>query len=253
VTILIGAVLILGALAVWLYISYRAGRFIARHTGSKAIGFVCGLALLLLPIADDLTGRVQFTRLCSAEGGYVVSQAVETEGYFDGKTQTGCDFACKDALVKEGFRYVEIKVKEPRAPIREPGVYQFSLASGDSPACAEHNWYVSHQRGAFRGSVAMANDKCLVAVKVPAPTSRYEFVLAEWTSVSSPVRIERVSSHLKDRIKGESIGKSTSFVLFGGGWLVNSLSPHISGRSCPQEWTESHGPVQRALRARRAS
>jgi hypothetical protein len=251
VALLIGLILIVAVLSLYLYGTYVGARFVAKKTGSKAAAVLAFLILLFIPVSDDVIGRIQFSGLCKLEAGYVVSRIVETDGYLDGKALTGCDTSCKEALVNKGFRYVEINVRNPRPPVREAGIYRFSLAKGDSPSCAEHYWYVSHYRGGRRGSLAMANDQCLVGERSSEPASKYEYVLAQRRPVTpSPVRIERVSSHLKDRTTGEHIGNSTSFVLFGGGWLANYLSWHISGTSCPNDWKDSHGPIEAALRPR---
>jgi len=50
--------------------------------------------------------------------------------------------------------------------------------------------------------------------------------------VSRIFRIERDIKHIRDRQTKELLASDTHFTYFGG-WLVNAVSPHVSGTTCP--------------------
>ena len=64
--------------------------------------------------------------------------------------------------------------------------------------------------------------------------------------ISRLFRIERDVKIIKDTQSGETLGSDTHFLYFGG-WLVNSTSPHVSGKSCPERTDDYFNQFYRAI------
>ncbi|MDH5191908.1 MAG: hypothetical protein OEW89_11755 [Gammaproteobacteria bacterium] len=60
---------------------------------------------------------------------------------------------------------------------------------------------------------------------------KYSFITNS-TKISSLFRIQKRVVIVKDNLSDEVMGENINFLYFRG-WLINSTSPHVSGKSCP--------------------
>ena len=64
--------------------------------------------------------------------------------------------------------------------------------------------------------------------------------------ISRFFRIERDVKIIKDNQSGTILASDTHFLYFGG-WLVNSISPHVGGKSCPSRTDSYFNQFYRAI------
>lgn len=75
---------------------------------------------------------------------------------------------------------------------------------------------------------------------------RYEMISSGDEAGSSSLNIRKTLITVKDARSGEVLGTWTSFSYFGG-WFENVVSPHVSGRSCPNMLPGRHPPFLQSI------
>jgi hypothetical protein len=206
---------------------------------AKILSVLLGVPFAIF-FGDELLERGYLHRLCAKTGGYQYQELLKADGYFDVDNTEGCGSRCLEALTRWGYSYYETEVRDKYAHLAPTkGFYKYYLVKSDSGMCAVGK-AISREKRAYG---ILPEDKCVAYEIVSEPSSRYEVSMIRSTDVvTSPFRLEKVFSYVKDRKTNEVVASATSY-RYWGGWLRNNSIAHNSATGCP-EFNNSHGAIQ---------
>jgi len=201
----------------------------------RIAGLWVGLPLLVF-FGDELAEQGFVRALCAIEGGHQYNELIKADGYIDVDHTEGCGLSCLEALTRWGYTYYETGVRSPRYRAESIGFYKYYLLDSDSSRCASG--------GAIpREREILPAGKCVAHETASAPTSRYEVSMMRSTDlVTSPFKLQKVFSYVKDRQSNTVVASATSY-RYWGGWARNNSFVHVSATVCP-EFKKSHGAIQ---------
>ena len=203
----------------------------------RVAGLGFGLPFLAF-FGDELAEQGFVHALCAVEGGYKYNELLKADGYLDVDETEGCGLGCLEALTRWGYSYYETDVRSARYHAASKGFYKYYLAKIDSGHCAGGK-AIPRERGPYG---ILPADKCVAYEVVSAPTSRYEVSMIRTTDlVTSPFKLQKVFSYVKDREANAVVASATSY-RYWGGWVRNNSFGHNTATACP-EFQYSHGAI----------
>ena len=218
--------------------------FVFKYAG-KAWGWTV-VVILLLPFFDAILGRLQWHYLCASHAGHTITRTELADGFFDGGSHTGCTDRCVTALTAQSFSFVEMDVATPAWITREKGLQRFYLTSAPSPLCIDYDRQI--QRYPLTAP-RMPHGQCVAHSPISEISSQYEVIDGQRELVPySAVKLERVTSHIRDRRSNELLAQATSF-WYWGGWLAKASGLSQTAEVCPTNWAEARRAVRSVLRS----
>lgn len=233
--VVIGVVCIYAVLALVL-------AYFAFTKGGKAWGWAAVSIIILLPFGDVIVGWLHWQYLCKSQGGHTVVRTASAKGFFDPVSQTGCGILCQLALTDRGL-FVEMDVATPLSMTREKGLQRFYLTASPSSQCADYD-RVAQRYPLIAQRVPPG--QCIARSPIREISARFEVVDGLRQRIPSVVKLERVTSHVRDRRSDEMLAQATSF-WYWGGWLFRGLTPNAA--VCPPDSYDAERTVRSALRS----
>ena len=207
----------------------------------RIAGLWVGLPFLVF-YGDELAEQGFVHALCAIEGGHQYNELLKADGYLDVDETEGCGLGCLEALTRWGYSYYETGVRSARYHAESKGFYKYYLVESDSGRCAGGG-AIPRERGPY-GILPAA--KCVAHEAVSAPTSRYEVSMIRTTDlVTSPFKLQKVFSYVKDRPSNTIVASATSY-RYWGGWVRNNSFGDNGATVCP-EFKDSHGAIQNLI------
>lgn len=200
---------------------------------------IVGIPVLIF-FTDEMIGQAYLHIMCKRFGGYEYKEPVKAEGFFDIDNDSGCRLGCLEALTRWNFKYYETEVRS-RTPYHAhgAGIYRYYLVDRTSGHCAGG-------REIPREKSILPEDKCVAYSKLREPGSRYEVSTIQTSNIKDDfMKVDKVSSYVKDRKTGEFVGSATSF-RYWGGWVRNHSYAENSASVCPS-FNDSHAAIHNLI------